>query len=137
MKTKSFLRVIPIALVLALLPFWEAALSAQPGSDMMPISSQSSPTSAMAISPDSKYLYLFVVNRIYQFELPALNLMNTIDIVMPDTSMPQSGRKMDLIRDFDKDLDGRVSKEEFHGPRQVFERIDRNNDGYIDRNEVP
>ena len=137
MKTKSFLRVILAAFVLALLSFWGAELPAQTPADMRGIGPQSSPTSAMVISPDSKYLYLFVVNRIYQFELPALNLMNTIDVVIPDISMIQSGRKVDLIRDFDKDLDGRVSKEEFHGPSHVFERIDRNNDGYIDRNEVP
>jgi Ca2+-binding EF-hand superfamily protein len=34
-------------------------------------------------------------------------------------------------------MDGRVSKEEFTGPSEIFERFDKNNDGYIDMNEVP
>ena len=38
---------------------------------------------------------------------------------------------------FDGDGDGRVSQAEFTGPEQRFVELDRNRDGYIDRNELP
>lgn len=36
--------------------------------------------SSMAISPDSKYLYLFYRERIYQYELPSLKLVKSADV---------------------------------------------------------
>lgn len=38
---------------------------------------------------------------------------------------------------FDKDGDKRVSKEEFLGPAEVFNRLDKNSDGYISAVEIP
>jgi hypothetical protein len=42
-----------------------------------------------------------------------------------------------FINQFDRNGDGRVSKEEFAGPERVFRNLDRNNDGYIDASEAP
>ncbi|TET38439.1 MAG: DUF1566 domain-containing protein [Planctomycetota bacterium] len=42
-----------------------------------------------------------------------------------------------FINRLDKDGDGRVSKDEFDGPKRRFPRLDRNNDGYIDSDEAP
>jgi hypothetical protein len=39
-----------------------------------------------------------------------------------------------LARD-DKNHDGKISREEFHGPPQLFDRLDRNHDGFITREE--
>jgi hypothetical protein len=38
------------------------------------------PFSSMAISPDSKYLYIFYNGRIYQYELPNLKLIKSASI---------------------------------------------------------
>ena len=49
-----------------------------------------------------------------------------------------SGRAVwNFIGRFDRNNDGRVSREEFSGPDQVFKRFDMNNNGYIDEDEAP
>jgi len=50
---------------------------------------------------------------------------------------PQGARGGDFIQNFDQDKDGKVSKEEFRGSDQGFNRLDRNHDGFIDGTEVP
>ena len=42
-----------------------------------------------------------------------------------------------FIEDFDKDGDGKVSKQEFTGPEKVFMKFDKNKDGFITKDEVP
>ena len=37
----------------------------------------------------------------------------------------------------DKNGDGKVSKDEFHGPSEHFDRLDKNNDGTISEDEAP
>ena len=49
----------------------------------------------------------------------------------------KEARGGDFIQNFDQDKDGRVSREEFRGSDQVFNRLDRNQDGYIDETEAP
>lgn len=41
-----------------------------------------------------------------------------------------------FIKKFDKDNDGKVSKEEFSGPDEKFDGLDENQDGYIDNSEA-
>lgn len=56
-----------------------------------------------------------------------------------DRRLPGSGagpRSRDLIADFDRNRDGRVSRDEFPGPPAVFARIDNNRDGFIDLDEA-
>lgn len=48
--------------------------------------------------------------------------------------MPGGGN---MISQFDKDNDGKVSKSEFTGPENMFSRLDKNSDGYISKDEVP
>ena len=49
----------------------------------------------------------------------------------------QEGGKRDFMADFDKDADGKVAKSEFDGPEKLFERLDRNGDGFVDETETP
>jgi Ca2+-binding EF-hand superfamily protein len=42
-----------------------------------------------------------------------------------------------FIQRFDKDGDGKVSREEFPGPQEHFTSLDVNGDGYIDATEAP
>jgi Ca2+-binding EF-hand superfamily protein len=51
---------------------------------------------------------------------------------------PQAAEKLDaLLADSDADHDGRVTREEFNAaPTRLFDRIDTNHDGVIDRAEL-
>lgn len=42
-----------------------------------------------------------------------------------------------FINKFDRNNDGRVSREEFPAPENVFRNLDRNHDGFIDPSEAP
>lgn len=53
------------------------------------------------------------------------------------SGQPRGRAGGDFIGQFDRNNDGRVSREEFSGPDQVFKRFDRDNDGYIDADEAP
>lgn len=54
----------------------------------------------------------------------------------PKPAQPGQGGGQ-FINQFDRNGDGRVSKDEFTGPQRVFRNLDRNNDGYIDASEAP
>jgi Ca2+-binding EF-hand superfamily protein len=47
------------------------------------------------------------------------------------------GQPARRLRAMDKDGDGKISKEEFTGRPQMFERLDKNKDGFITRDELP
>lgn len=49
------------------------------------------------------------------------------------------GRAFDAaqLRRFDRDGDGRVDRTEFPGPERAFDRIDTNQDGYLDAADLP
>lgn len=49
----------------------------------------------------------------------------------------QPPSKEQLFSEFDKDNDGKLSKEEFPGPDEHFTRLDQNSDGYLEKDEVP
>lgn len=53
----------------------------------------------------------------------------------------RAGDRREQVRErlkaMDKDGDGRVSKAEWQGPEQLFERLDRNGDGFIDPKDRP
>ncbi len=67
-----------------------------------------------------------------------------------EPSLPGTGRAPDhermggpedggggFVQRLDRDGDGKVSKKEFHGPRQHFSKFDQNRDGYLTEDEAP
>lgn len=60
-----------------------------------------------------------------------------IEIIQERRPLPPARAGGDFIGRFDRNNDGRVSREEFLGPDQVFKRFDRDNNGYIDEDEAP
>ncbi len=54
----------------------------------------------------------------------------------PGAGQGPQGMGQHFIQKFDKDNDGKVSKEEFLGPAEHFTRIDKNGDGFISSDEV-
>jgi ribonuclease BN (tRNA processing enzyme) len=53
------------------------------------------------------------------------------------TSPAPPARANRFIQRLDRNGDGRVSREEFDGPRRAFDRHDKDGDGYIDPDEAP
>ncbi|MBI2920465.1 MAG: EF-hand domain-containing protein, partial [Planctomycetes bacterium] len=52
----------------------------------------------------------------------------------PPGGGPPGGK--DPVKDMDADGDGKVSKPEWRGPWEEFDRLDRNHDGVLDRQEL-
>ena len=50
---------------------------------------------------------------------------------------PMGGNRPGFVRRLDRDGDGRVSREEFDGPADAFDRLDANRDGYLHDSESP
>jgi len=53
----------------------------------------------------------------------------------PDGRRPPTGE--DFVRRLDRNGDGKVSRDEFDGPKENFRDFDRNSDGYITPDEAP
>ncbi len=49
---------------------------------------------------------------------------------------PPAGRRPDWFHKMDRNHDGDVSRREFLGPRDQFDRLDRDKDGLIDADEA-
>ncbi|MDD4649016.1 MAG: hypothetical protein PHO79_03240 [Desulfoplanes sp.] len=49
----------------------------------------------------------------------------------------QPPTKEELLTEYDKDHDGRLSKAEFPGPDEHFSLLDTNSDGYLEADELP
>ena len=133
MQRKGMITVVEVATISVLLFAWAGGVFAE--APRQGQSLQTCPgTSAMVISPDSKYLYLFHPNKIYQFELPALELVKSVKV--EKSRRPKKGGEKDFVRKYDKDNDGLVSKEEFTGQSRLFDRLDQNKDGHVDESEA-
>ena len=50
---------------------------------------------------------------------------------------PAGGMHEGFIKRFDTDKDGKVSKDEFKGPADMFTKLDKNGDGFITEDEAP
>ncbi len=50
---------------------------------------------------------------------------------------PMGGRRGGFVKRLDRNGDGRVSRQEFDGPADAFDRHDRNRDGYLSEDEAP
>ncbi len=62
------------------------------------------------------------------------SMIQNPDKKKPAAPMSKGGN---MIQNHDKNGDGKISKEEFAGPAEVFTALDKNNDGFIDQNEKP
>jgi Ca2+-binding EF-hand superfamily protein len=70
----------------------------------------------------------------YSFIISVLFLFFLLDAFV--STAISSGKDNYYIRKFDKDEDGKLSKEEYPGSDTSFKNRDKNNDGYLDENEV-
>ncbi len=52
-------------------------------------------------------------------------------------SYQQEDSGNDIIERIDKDGDGKVSRDEFPGPSEHFTQFDKDEDGYLDESELP
>ncbi len=61
-----------------------------------------------------------------------------IDASEAPNGRPQGkGKRRNFVADFDKDGDDKVSKDEFPGPDDHFDRFDKDGDGYLTADEAP
>jgi len=56
--------------------------------------------------------------------------------IQPPGHRPFSSQKKDFIKDFDRNNNGAVSREEFPGPVEHFNRLDINRDGVVTKEEA-
>ncbi|MDP7033218.1 MAG: sulfatase-like hydrolase/transferase [Planctomycetota bacterium] len=54
-----------------------------------------------------------------------------------DPEAQATSRKQGFAGRFDKDGDGKISREEFSGPARRFDRLDKNRDGVLSGDEIP
>lgn len=47
------------------------------------------------------------------------------------------GNRKNFLKKIDADQDGKISKEEWKGPKRIFEKLDTNKDGFIEKSELP
>ena len=66
-------------------------------------------------------------------------VINTQDALVEEDAKPKDNSRIAdrFIRRLDKDGDGKVSQDEFDGPKHRFPRLDKNGDGFIDKQEAP
>jgi hypothetical protein len=56
---------------------------------------------------------------------------------MHQNERQQRGEQSRFLERLDRNHDGKISIDEFDGPRNHFHRLDRNNDGYLSEDEAP
>ncbi len=56
---------------------------------------------------------------------------------MPGRRGPIGGNRPGFVGRLDRDGDGKVSRKEFDGPADAFDRLDANRDGYLNDSEIP
>ena len=69
----------------------------------------------------------------YQMPLVIVFIFVIGIFAMPNIS---DGKQSNFINKYDKDENGKLSKDEFPGSDEGFEKFDKNQDGYIDEDEV-
>ncbi len=86
----------------------------------------------------------FGIKLVTLFSILLILLTGVIGCSQHESKRPnlQSGQKNgpsaeEAIQQFDKDNDGKLSKEEFPGPEDHFSQFDTNNDGFIEKDEMP
>jgi hypothetical protein len=69
--------------------------------------------------------------------LPGLTgAVAAVAVPQPMAAVAQSNVNPDWFQKMDRNHDGDVSRREFLGPRDQFDRLDRDQDGLIDANEA-
>jgi Ca2+-binding EF-hand superfamily protein len=81
----------------------------------------------------------FFQSMIALFALAGGAVVATAQDFPPPQGPPQEGMRrqmqMPSFADLDKNKDKKISKDEFQGPPQFFDRLDENKDGFIDEEE--
>jgi hypothetical protein len=97
--------------------------------------------SAGAVSPSCVALgdaFLFLSSKGVLHRLAAGRSKPEAGGALPGVKGGTDGRfAEDFLKRFDRNGDGRVSDEEFTGPREVFKRADADHDRSLDRREIP
>ncbi|OPX41796.1 MAG: hypothetical protein B1H13_00020 [Desulfobacteraceae bacterium 4484_190.3] len=77
-------------------------------------------------------------NAFFQIGIAIIVSTLMITFVACSSIQPGPDKKGNVfIEKFDRDKDGKVTKDEFPGPPHVFNRFDKNKDGVIDASEAP
>lgn len=92
----------------------------------------------LAMEIDGNFAYVLVGTRLYKVNLQTMETTATCELAEEEekeSAKPKTAQ--DVIKKFDRDGDGRISREEWRGPGELFDRLDRNGDGAITPNEIP
>jgi len=91
------------------------------------------PTLAMEI--DGNFAYVLIGTTLYKINLETMETSATCEL--QEEKGKEAATVEDLIKQFDRDGDGKISREEWRGPGGLFDRLDRNGDGTITPDEIP
>ena len=93
--------------------------------------------------PEGTYAYFLtkewpVIPRAFRAEPINIKMHNGAGGDRPGGERPGRGGPSDgFMKHEDRNGDGKVSKSEFHGPKEHFKDLDKNKDGYISKDEAP
>jgi len=85
---------------------------------------------------DGNFAYVLVGDALYKVNLQTMETVASCSLSKQE-ERGEFATPADMIKRFDKDGDGRISKEEWIGPAPLFERLDRNGDGAVTQDEIP
>jgi len=88
-------------------------------------------TSAMEL--DGNFAYCVVGTVIYKVSIDKMEVIAKQEL---EPSAGQIPKPEDVIKRFDGDGDGKISKEEFPNA-EMFDRLDRDGDGFVTKEEIP
>ena len=89
--------------------------------------------SECAMEIDGGKIYLVAGNMVFKIDAEKMELEKKKDL----TEVPITGSAEDVIKRMDKDADGKISKGEWLGAEQMFGKLDKNNDGFLTKDEIP
>ena len=88
-----------------------------------------------AMEVEGKFAYVVIGTHVFKIRLEDMSVAAEKDLT--EDGGAEGSLAKDFIAKLDKDGDGKISREEWRGPGEWFDRLDRDGDGAVSEEEVP